>query len=54
MFYGCCHEETHEINLNVTGVQFSRLQISAEISQFRPSEIHYLQDPTARNGSLDM
>ena len=23
----CCHEETHESHLNVTGVQFFRLQI---------------------------
>ena len=25
--YGCCHEETHENHLNVTGVQFFSLQI---------------------------
>ena len=30
--YGCCHEKTHEIHLNVTGVQFFRLQIQTEIS----------------------
>ena len=24
---GCCHEETHESHLNVTGVQFFSLQI---------------------------
>ena len=27
MHYGCFHEETHESHLNVTGVQFIRLQI---------------------------
>ena len=26
-FYGCCHEERHEWHLNVTEVQFFRLQI---------------------------
>ena len=31
-FYGCCHEETHERHLNVTGIQFFRLQILTEIS----------------------
>ena len=30
--YGCCHEETHDSHLNVTGVQVFRLQISTEIS----------------------
>ena len=29
--YGYCHEETHESHLNVTGVQFFRLQILSEI-----------------------
>ena len=27
-----CHEETHESHLNVTGVQFFRIQIWTEIS----------------------
>ena len=31
-YYGCYHEETHESHLNVTGVQFFRLQIRTEIS----------------------
>ena len=32
IFYGCCHEETHESHVNVTGVQFFRLKIWTEIS----------------------
>ena len=53
--YGYCQEETHESHLNVTGVQFFRLNISnilSNLTQFRPSEIHCQPDPTERNGSL--
>ena len=28
--------------------------MNGNLTQFRPSEINYLRDPTARNGSLDM
>ena len=55
MFYGCCREETHESHLNVAGAHFFQVaNLNGNLTQFRPSEIHYLRDPTARNGSLDM
>ena len=54
MFYRFCHKERRESHLNVTGVNFLRLQIWKEISQLKPSEIHYQPSPTAQNGSLDM
>ena len=46
--------ETHENHLNVTGPIFQVANLNRNLTQFRPSEIHYQQDPTARNGSLDM
>ena len=46
------HMKSH---LNVTGVHFLQVaNLKGNLKQFRPSEIHYLQDPTARNGNLDM
>ena len=50
-----CHKETCERHLNVTGGPFFQVvNLNGNLTQFRPSEIHYLRDPTARNGSLDM
>ena len=34
--FNTCHEETHESHLNVTGVQFFRLQMNRNLTQFRP------------------
>ena len=46
---------TGESHLNVTGVHFFQVaNLNGNLTHFRPSEIHYLRDPTARNGSLDM
>ena len=37
------------------GVQFFKVaNLNRNLTQFRPSEIHYLRDPTAQNGSLDI
>ena len=36
------------------GPIFQVANLNRNLTQFRPSEIHYLRDPTARNGSLDM
>ena len=36
------------------GPLFQVLNLNGNLTQFRPSEIHYLRDPTARNCSLDM
>ena len=36
------------------GPIFPAANLIRNLTQFRPSEIHYLRDPTARNGSLDM
>ena len=36
------------------GSNFSGCNLNRNLTQFRPSEIHYLRDPTARNGSVDM
>ena len=36
------------------GPFFQVANLNGNLTQFRPSEIHYLRDPTARNGSLDM
>ena len=47
--------ERHKSHLNVTGVPFSQVAyLNGNLTQFGTSEIHYLRDPTARNGSLDM
>ena len=36
------------------GLFFQVANLNGNLTQFRPSRIHYLRDPTARNGSLDM
>ena len=36
------------------GPFFQVANLNGNLTQFRPSEIHYLRDPTARNGSLHM
>ena len=36
------------------GPFFQVAYLNGILTQFRTSEIHYLRDPTARNGSLDM
>ena len=36
------------------GPIFQVANLNRNLSQFMPSEIHYLRDPTARNGSLDV
>ena len=36
------------------GLFFHVANLNGNLTQFRRSEIHYLRDPTARNGSLDM
>ena len=36
------------------GPIFQVANLNRNLTQFRPSEIHYVQDPTAQNGSLDM
>ena len=36
------------------GPVFQVATLNRNLTQFRTSEIHYLGDPTARNGSLDM
>ena len=36
------------------GPFFQVANLNGYLTQFRPSEIHYLRDPTARNSSLDM
>ena len=36
------------------GPIFQVANLNRNLTQFRPSEIHYLRDLTARNGSLDM
>ena len=36
------------------GPFFQVANLNGNLAQFRPSDIHYLQDPTARNASLDM
>ena len=36
------------------GPFFQVATLIGNLTQFRPSEIHYLRDPTARNGSLVM
>ena len=36
------------------GPFFQVANLNVNLTQFRPSEIHYLREPTARNGSLDM
>ena len=36
------------------GPIFQVANLNRNLTQFRPSEIHYKPDPTARNGSLDM
>ena len=36
------------------GKKFQAANLNINLTQFGPSEIHYLRDPTARNGSLDM
>ena len=36
------------------GPIFQVANLNRNLTQFRPSEIHYLRDPTAWNGSLDM
>ena len=33
---------------------FQVADLNRNLTQFRPSEIHYQPDPTTRNGSLDM
>ena len=54
-FYGCCHKEPHESHLYVAVVHFFQLvNLNGNLIQFGPSEIYYLRDRTARNGSLDM
>ena len=35
-------------------VQFFGYNLNRNLTQFRPSEIHYQPDMTARNGSLDI
>ena len=42
-------------HLDVTGGPiFYVANLNQNLTWFRPSEIHYHPDPTARNGSLDM
>ena len=36
------------------GPFFQVANLNRNLTQFRPSEINYLRDPTAQNGSLDM
>ena len=36
------------------GPFFQVANLNGNLTQFWPSEIYYLRDPTARNGSLDM
>ena len=36
------------------GPIFQVANLNRNLAWFRPSEIHYQPDPTARNGSLDM
>ena len=36
------------------GPIFQVANLNRNLTQFRPSDIHYQQDPTAQNGSLDM
>ena len=36
------------------GPFFHVANLNGNLTQFRASEIHYLRDPTARNGSLDI
>ena len=36
------------------GLFFQVANLNGNLTQFRPSEIRYLRDPIARNGSLDM
>ena len=36
------------------GPSFQVANLNRNLTQFRPSEIYYLADPTARNGSLDI
>ena len=45
---------TYESHLNVTGPIFQVANLNRNLTQFRPSEIHYLRDQTARNGSVDL
>ena len=52
LFYNCCQEETQESYLNVTGVQFLRLQIWTEISH--SLGLQKSRDLAAWNGSLGM
>ena len=46
--------ETHENHFNAAGPIFQVTNLNRNLAQFRPSEIQYQPDPTARNGSLDM